>query len=61
RASRQHIPVLALGAVVPRPPLGLTTLAACSGVCNGPPPVALRDSRRNPGRAINQLNSVTDH
>ncbi len=53
-------PVLALGAVVPRPPLGLTTLPAPSGVCNGPPPVALRDSRRNPGRTVNQPHSVAD-
>ena len=43
------VPVLTLGAVVPRPPLCLTSLPAHSGVGNGPPPVAFRKSHRNLG------------
>ncbi len=35
-------------AVVPRAPLGLTTLLTLSEDCNGPSPVALRESRRKP-------------
>ncbi len=60
-ARERPFPGLALGAIVPGPPLGLTTLCVPSGVCDGPPPVALRDSSRNAGWAINQLTSVTDH
>ena len=45
--------VLTLGAVVPRPPLGLMPLPARSGVCSGPSPVAFRKSLRNPGTVFN--------
>ncbi len=63
-----HTPGLATGHPCPDARGGRPSTAAGSdapparsGVCNGPSPVAFRESRRNPARAMNQPNSVTDH